>query len=111
MIATLPEISPSICSANHDEWISTMAAAHAAIEGIGAGTVTLDDAIPTIRAAQASCIFASENWRTQTGVQLSAISFCGVWPQVAEAAIEFARGGCDADELAAFISDELEAAE
>jgi hypothetical protein len=106
-IATLENSCLSIWPANHAEWISTMAAAHAAIEAIGEGTVTVDDAMPTIRAAQASCIFASENWRTQTGVQPSAITFCGIWPQVAEAAIDYARCGCSADELAAFISDKF----
>ncbi len=107
MIATLRDNAPSICPESHENWIDGMAAAHHALAAVAAGTVAVDDAMPTIRAAQASCIFASENWRTHAGVQPSAIGFLGRWPQVAEAAIEFAGAGCDADELADFLTDGL----
>ena len=107
MIATLRENAPSICPESHEHWIDGMAAAHAAIEAIGAGTVTVADAIPTIRAAQASCVFAAEEWRTAAPGNADVLTLCGRLPQALETAIEFVTAGGDPARLDAVLTAAL----
>ena len=107
MIAKLRENAPSICPATETEWAEGLAAAHHALAAVAAGTVTVADAIPTIRAAQASCVFAAEEWRTAAPGNADVLTLCGRLPQALETAIEFVTAGGDPARLDAVLTAAL----
>lgn len=107
MIATLRDNAPSICPATETDWIDGVAAAHHALAAVAAGMATITDALPTIRAAQSSCVFAAEEWRTSAPGNADVLTLCGRLPQALETAIEFVTAGGDPARLDAVITAAL----